>query len=464
MAPAQAEARFFFCFCFLSLRLFLPEVDSLVSPTDSEPCSEEEPTEASLDMDSFELTLCGRFLIGELEAKASNPKKDQRLGVLEGLGVGSPKLDGTSGMSTKAGIELRRLGDNFVWSGSGSLRVCSSTAPAVLGRDSSRSLVGLRDRGEGLPLPAGSPGELNDMSEDMLPVTEWPGFAVIVLEVSLDTNDRGLGINSRVSEKPTLVLDAGLGSTFSGATGATDCATSSIEGSTAAGKLWNSALGSGGVGGSCRGGKVTNSDLWKSVGLVGALLPLAKESSTGGGRIGISFEDTALEKPRRWPLRGGWKVGDAKPLSDFVGLVLMTAIELPSRSRPPTNSLPPRRWPKPAGFWAEAPPALGVLGEIGGLRSIGDRGSDGKEAPGLKLNAGRAIRPLGASKSSESRSNLGLGDSMADWGRLPVAREKDGGADEGDGRAGKLKGGFGGGARGWRGDGGASKESNVGDR
>lgn len=89
-----------------------------------------------------------------------------------------------------------------------------------------------------------------------------------------------------------------------------------------------------------------------------------------------------------------------------------------------------------------------MFGEIGGLKSIGERGSGGREAPGLKLKAGRAIRPPEYPKSSESRSNLGLGDSMADCGRLPLARDKEEGADEGDGRAGKLKGGFGGGARG----------------
>lgn len=53
---------------------------------------------------------------------------------------------------------------------------------------------------------------------------------------------------------------------------------------------------------------------------------------------------------------------------------------------------------------------------------------------------------------------------MADCGRCPVARDKDGGAEAGEGNAGKLKGGFGGGARGCRGDGGPWKSSSVGDR
>lgn len=54
--PAQAEARFFF-FCFFSLRLFLPDVDSLVSPTDSEPCSEDDPTDTALVIESSEQAL-----------------------------------------------------------------------------------------------------------------------------------------------------------------------------------------------------------------------------------------------------------------------------------------------------------------------------------------------------------------------------------------------------------------------
>lgn len=48
------------------------------------------------------------------------------------------------------------------------------------------------------------------MTEDMLPETECPGRAVTVLEVSLETRDRGRGMNSRVSEKPTLLRACGL--------------------------------------------------------------------------------------------------------------------------------------------------------------------------------------------------------------------------------------------------------------
>lgn len=105
-----------------------------------------------------------------------------------------------------------------------------------------------------------------------------------------------------------------------------------------------------------------------------------------------------------------------------------------------------------------------MLGDIGGLSNVGVRGSGGREAPGLKLKAGSAIRPVECPRSSVSRSNLGLGDSIADWGRLPLDRDRDDGADEGEGSAGKLKGGFGGGALGSRGEEGTSTASVVGDR
>jgi hypothetical protein len=50
-----------------------------------------------------------------------------------------------------------------------------------------------------------------EMTDEMLPETEWPGRAVAVLEVSVETRDRGLGMYSRVSEKPTLFRAAALG-------------------------------------------------------------------------------------------------------------------------------------------------------------------------------------------------------------------------------------------------------------
>lgn len=67
----------------------------------------------------------------------------------------------------------------------------------------------------------------------------------------------------------------------------------------------------------------------------------------------------------------------------------------------------------------------------------------------MKLNAGRADRDA-LSILSADRPKLVLGVSIADMGRLPVAREKEEGAEDA-GLAGKTNGGLGGGssARGW---------------
>lgn len=137
------------------------------------------------------------------------------------------------------------------------------------------------------------------MSDDMLPVTEWPGLAVIVLDVSLETRDKGLGMNSKVSEKPTRALGAGLTSSASGAGVSVvllSCGSGPSSGSSSRSALIS---GSGGVGGSCGWGNETNSAFWKSVGLFGALLPFVAGSLNDDGRIGIAFDDTALETPRR---------------------------------------------------------------------------------------------------------------------------------------------------------------------
>lgn len=42
------------------------------------------------------------------------------------------------------------------------------------------------------------------MIEETLPDPEWPGRAVTVLDVSFETSESGRGINSKVSENPTL--------------------------------------------------------------------------------------------------------------------------------------------------------------------------------------------------------------------------------------------------------------------
>ena len=51
----------------------------------------------------------------------------------------------------------------------------------------------------------------NEMSEDMLPDTEWPGRTVMVLDVSLETRESGRGMNSTCSENPTRARPTGLG-------------------------------------------------------------------------------------------------------------------------------------------------------------------------------------------------------------------------------------------------------------
>lgn len=117
----------------------------------------------------------------------------------------------------------------------------------------------------------------------------------------------------------------------------------------------------------------------------------------------------------------------------------------PSRNFPPTNSLPPRLWPAPAGF---AGIVRGDAGESGGLR----KGCSGGErpSPGLKLKSGRAdgllflISGLIFRFEEDGRSFK----STTERGRLPVAREYEEGAEEivGDaGFMGKTKCGFGGG-------------------
>ena len=84
MEPAQLFTVFFFLLFAASLRDF--GVLSDVSAADSELCSDNEPAETALGMDSVELELSGRNLVGELE-NGSNPKKVQRLFAFVGLGI-----------------------------------------------------------------------------------------------------------------------------------------------------------------------------------------------------------------------------------------------------------------------------------------------------------------------------------------------------------------------------------------
>lgn len=175
------------------------------------------------------------------------------------------------------GIEFRRLGEEFT-----AERSCvrSRIAPAVLGLESVGSRVEVRDRGTpstraGLLRPL---GDAADTIEEMLPDRECPGRTVTVLEVSLETRDKGLGMNSRVSENPTRALLLGLFcfGLLSGedrSMGFGECSGSSGFDS-----------GSGAVGG--RGSRheaITEApDCPNVVGLVGALLPRPRELSKTG--------------------------------------------------------------------------------------------------------------------------------------------------------------------------------------
>lgn len=136
-------------------------------------------------------------------------------------------------------------------------------------------------------------------------------------------------------------------------------------------------------------------------------------------------------------------MGEAKPLSDLVGLVPVTVIESPDRMLPPTNSLPPLLCPTPVGLEGEGT----SLGETGG----GDRGglrrelvSGDSEAPGLNVKLGSAGDFEGRSAGSAFMLKVDRPwVSIADSGRRPVALEKEDGAEADEGLAGKTKGGFG---------------------
>jgi len=69
----------------------------------------------------------------------------------------------------------------------------------------------------------------------------------------------------------------------------------------------------------------------------------------------------------------------------------------------------------------------------------------GKEAPGLNEKDGRAGDRKAGFSSPIFIIEAALKGSIADRGRRPVAREKEEGAEEDDGRTGKTNGGFGGG-------------------
>lgn len=135
------------------------------------------------------------------------------------------------------------------------------------------------------------------------------------------------------------------------------------------------------------------------------------------------------------------------PLSDFVGLepLVKTVMASPSRMLPPTNSLPPRRCPRPCGRVGINRGELCADGDSGGLRNIlSALGGSGKEAPGLNEKAGRGGgREAGFPLSTSTLGKASRG-SIADRGRLAVVRGNVVEEEE-RGRGGNTNGGFGGG-------------------
>jgi len=142
------------------------------------------------------------------------------------------------------------------------------------------------------------------------------------------------------------------------------------------------------------------------------------------------------------------------PFSDLVGLVLRTVMASPERILPPTNSLPPLRCE--AGLIGIDLGESGMGGDCGGTRKGLSR-EGGNAAPGLNEKDGRAGD---LSPSVVEIIKAGSCASIADRGRLPVAREKEEGAEEDDGLAGNTKCGFGGG-RAFRGDAWGASEVRV---
>lgn len=132
------------------------------------------------------------------------------------------------------------------------------------------------------------------------------------------------------------------------------------------------------------------------------------------------------------------------PLSDFVGLLFNTVTASPDLILPPTNSLPPLRWLM--GRVGTVLGESGAEGDFGGTRNALSAGAgEGRAAPGLNEKAG-SVGDLSLEVSlSVVITSPGSWVSTADRGRRPVARERDDGAEDDDGRAGKTKGGFGGG-------------------
>ena len=166
--PAHVFTLFFFFMDALRSGRFSTTLFSRNPVDDSATCSvDEDADSASSDTVSLELTLPGRALA---PMNGSKPKNVHLLGVFVGLGSPGLKAPGP-GCAVSTGIEFLLRGDELVTSYWVMLCVRSSTAPAVLGRESCVAREELRARGDVGSLSAIVEFD-SEISEVMLPETE----------------------------------------------------------------------------------------------------------------------------------------------------------------------------------------------------------------------------------------------------------------------------------------------------
>lgn len=162
-------------------------------------------------------------------------------------------------------------------------------------------------------------------------------------------------------------------------------------------------------------------------------------------RLAIMFRSLAViasDRRCRWlilPAEEPMKVlvvGEGKPSSPLDGLVLINPRPEPDLPSPPMNSLVLRR----------CPPLLGVVadGESGDGGWVTRSGVSLTAGEGWKVKDGNAETLLRLPcPDMELYDSEPVPASYADSGLRPVDREYDAGAEEGSGRAGNTKGGFG---------------------
>lgn len=232
--------------------------------------------------------LSGWGRIGDPAAEESRPKSDHFFEDLVGLGVAG--LSGMLGGSEpSSGIDPLLRGDRRAGSCSWALWVRSIIAPAVLGRLSSSFWAEAEPPNGFVSRSAG----VMEITDEMLPETEWPGRTVTVLEVSVETRDNGLGMYSSVSEKPTLLRTTGFGvccRCVAAGDDLLDPSTTCPVGDAGVAFSTSTVLSRAGNGGS--GGRSV------SAGLVGALPPFTLELDGGTMMEDKSWLEMAAD--RRW--------------------------------------------------------------------------------------------------------------------------------------------------------------------